>query len=133
MDLRGVSEGETAGGGNLTPGGNAWTVKKPENVCSALTVFLVWLELLYGWRNSLKAIRTFRRGAGEASPAGEDPILGSRDLLHNLGENLIRVDIFRFRLEVEDDAMAQSRINHLSDVLVADMDSAVGQRIAFSP
>jgi hypothetical protein len=47
-----------------------------------------------------------RWSAGEASTAREGSILGAWDLLHNLGENLIRVDIFRFRLEIEDDAMA---------------------------
>ena len=58
-------------------------------------------------------------------------MLGSRDLLHDLGENLVCIDILRFRLEIEDDAMAQRRIDYLRDILIADMDSSVGQRVAF--
>lgn len=61
----------------------------------------------------------------EAKHGRERAHLGARDLLHDLGENLVCVDILRFRLEIEDDAMAQCRKNHLRDILIADMDSSV--------
>ena len=68
----------------------------------------------------------------KASTAEKDLMLGAWDLLHDLGENFVCVDVLRFRLEIEDDAMAQRGEDDFCDILIADMDSSVGQCVAFS-
>src|SRR3989338_11119864 len=52
-----------------------------------------------------------------------------RDLLHQSRQDLIGIDIFRFGLEIEDQAMAQRRIDHRLDILITHVHPAIDQGV----